>query len=70
MMTLSKQSPLARDRAGLSTPQSTSTISGIRTSTIGMPMRSHCAKPIPACAAAIALGGLPTSVPIPPMLAL
>lgn len=45
-------------------------ISGSSNSTSGTPKRIHSAKPMPACAAAMALGGLPTSVPMPPMLAL
>lgn len=43
---------------------------GNRANTMGTPKANHWAKPMPAWAAAMALGGLPTSVPMPPMLAL
>lgn len=54
---------------GRRTRYSTPIISGSSSATAGTPMRSHCANEMPAAAAAMALGGLPTSVPMPPMLA-
>ena len=40
------------------------------TRTMGMAIRNHSANPMPSSCAAMALGGEPTSVPIPPMEAL
>jgi len=56
--------------AGRSSRKSIPTISHSKNSTSGTPKRNHSAKPVPTCAAANALGGLPTRVPMPPMPAL
>ena len=65
----SVEGAIRRFSRGRSNSHSSSNISGSMTSTAGRPMRNQLAKSSPVIAAAIAFGGLPTSVPIPPILA-
>ena len=45
-------------------------IKGIKPNTVGIPYCNHSEKLILSCEATMAFGGLPTKVPIPPILAL
>ncbi len=67
---ISRATTMRACRRGRSSKASTPSISGHSTATSGSASANHWAKPMPACAPASALGGLPISVPMPPMLAL
>ena len=59
-----------RPNLGLNTIYNQPIISGNKINMTGVPYISQSAKSKWSCEAAMALGGLPTSVPIPPMVAL